>query len=59
MSEGKEFLGDGVHVDFDGSMLVLMTEADRRNTIYLEPQVYKALVSYVEELRTRIPGWGE
>lgn len=59
MSDRKEHLGDGVNVGFDGYMLVLTTEADRRNTIYLEPQVYKALVSYVEQLRTRMPGWGE
>jgi hypothetical protein len=51
----KEYLGDGVYVDFDGYALVLMTEngIEVTNSIVLEPDVYLALVSYVARLRTK------
>ena len=46
----KEYLGDGVYVDIQNDMLKLTTEDgfDVLNTIYLEPQVYRALLRYAE-----------
>ncbi len=52
----KVYLGDSVYVDdFDGFALVLMTEngLGPSNTIVLEPEVYQALVAYVEQLKER------
>ena len=48
----KEYLGDGAYVDFDGYALVLTTENGIHvtNRIVLEPEVYSALVRYVERL---------
>ena len=53
----REYLGDGVYVDFDGFALVLTTENGIRitNTIVLEPDVYDALLAYVKQLRKRKP----
>lgn len=52
MSERKDYLGDGVYADFDGYQLVLTTEHGVRttNTIYLEPDVYAALMRYAERV---------
>ena len=49
----KCYLGDGAYVDFDGFALVLTTEngISETNRIVLEPEVYMALVRYVEELK--------
>lgn len=46
----KIYLGDGVYAEFDGYGIWLTTEngLSRDNTIYLEPEVYRALVSFVE-----------
>ena len=51
----KQYLGDGVYADYDGYMLILTTEDGENilNTIYLEPEVYVALVRYVEYLRQK------
>jgi len=48
----KQYLGDGVYVDFDGFALVLTTEngIETTNTIVLEPEVYSALLAYVATL---------
>ena len=53
----REYLGDGVYVDFDGFALVLTTENVIRitNTIVLEPDVYDALLAYVKQLGERKP----
>jgi hypothetical protein len=52
MSTHKDYLGDGVYVDFDGFSLVLTTEngVETTNTMILEPQVYEALTRYVARL---------
>jgi len=47
-SKTKAYLGDSVYVDLDdGGWIVLTTEnglpGDPSNTIYLEPEVFKAL----------------
>jgi hypothetical protein len=51
----KQYLGDGVYVDFDGFALTLTTENGivATNTIVLEPEVFEALSRYVERLRKR------
>jgi hypothetical protein len=51
----KEYIGDGVYVDFDGFQLRLTTEDgyNATNTIYLEPNVYEHLVAYVERLKEK------
>ena len=53
----KRYLGDSVYVDFDGYHIELTTNNgypdDPRNKIYLEPQVYHALVQYVENLKEK------
>lgn len=52
MSDRKSYLGDSVYVDIENGMLKLTTENgypdDPRNVIYLEMEVYAALVAYVE-----------
>ena len=49
------YLGDSVYVAFDGNGLVLTTEDGMEdgptNTIYLESEVYRALMSFVARLR--------
>lgn len=51
----KDYLGDGVYVNFDGFALVLTTEdgITVTNCIVLEPDVYRALLGYVERLKTK------
>lgn len=48
----KEYLGDGVYVEFDGFGFILTTEDGTRitNTVYLEPRVYNNLLLYRERL---------
>ncbi len=58
MSTCKDYLGDSVYVDFDGYALILTTEngpAGPTNTIILEPEVYAAMVRYVERLNRLSP----
>ncbi len=49
----KEYLGDGAYVRFDGFSLWLTTENGYQTTneICLEPEVYAALLRFVERLR--------
>jgi hypothetical protein len=46
---GKRYLGDSVYVEVERGMLKLTTDngLGPSNTIYLEPEVYDALVAYV------------
>jgi hypothetical protein len=57
----KRYIGDSVYVYSDGYGIILMTEnglpTDPSNTIYLDPQVYQALVQYVED-QTKQPQAG-
>lgn len=48
----KQYIGDGVYVDFDGFSLILTTEngISVTNTIVLEPDVWRALIEYVKSL---------
>lgn len=55
MNDLKEYLGDSVYVNLnDCGQLVLTTgngyPDDPRNTIYLEPEVLKALMAYLERI---------
>lgn len=49
----KQYLGDGIYVQFDGYELTLTTHNGMvtTNTIVLETQVYTALVKFVESLK--------
>ncbi len=49
----KAYLGDGVYVDNDGYSIVLTAEngIEATNTIYLEPDVFSSLLTYVEKLK--------
>jgi len=53
--EHKTYLGDSVYAAVEGGMIKLTTENGMRasNTIYLEQEVYEALVEYVDGLRKR------
>lgn len=44
----KVYLGDAVYAEFEHPMIKLTTEngIDVTNTIYLEPQVFEALIKY-------------
>ena len=48
----KVFIGDGVYVVLDRGMICLTTENgyDTTNTIYLEPEVWRALKLWVEDV---------
>ena len=50
----KEYLGDGVYVETEHGMLKLTAEAGygATDTIYLEPEVFAALVEYVARQKT-------
>ena len=50
----KTYLGDGCYVDFDGYSLTLTTEngVSTQNIIVLEPEVYSALIAFVDRLRS-------
>jgi hypothetical protein len=49
----KVYLGDGVYLALDGPDLVLTTEDGIRvtNRIVLEPEVYQALLYYVDRIQ--------
>ena len=50
----KEYIGDGVYVDYDGWQIALTTERENgTNIIYLEPLLWLNLKKYVERLKTR------
>lgn len=55
MSDKKDYLGDGVYVDIyvDGESILLTTEngIEVQNSIVLEPEVYDALLRWVDRVR--------
>lgn len=48
----KQYIGDGVYVDYDGTSLILTTEngITITNSIYLEPEVWAELDNYVKKI---------
>jgi hypothetical protein len=48
----KQYIGDGVYADFDGWHIKLTTEngIEVLQTIFLEPEVFHALVQYKDRL---------
>ena len=54
MAGNKVYIGDGVYIKLDGyGCLVLTTEdgISQTNRIVLEPEVYAALLRFVDDLR--------
>ena len=53
MTEKKVYLGDGAYAEFDGFGIALTAENGIAVTdrVYLEPEVYRALVRFVESLK--------
>lgn len=53
--ELKQYLGDSVYADCDGYGILLTTENGYgpTNSIYLEPEVYHALLRYREWLKVK------
>lgn len=49
----KQYIGDGVYVQFDGYSIWLTTEdgINVQNRICIEPYVWEALERYVKELK--------
>lgn len=51
----KEYLGDGVYARYDqdrfGIWLTTEDGVSVHNRIFLEPEVYESLVSFVEKIR--------
>lgn len=54
-SNEKVYLGDAVYASYDGYHIVLTTENGIRiaNVIYLEPQVFQALIEYANKLKLK------
>lgn len=53
--KNKEYRGDGVYIVHDGYAFTLTTEngVSTTNRIVLEPEVYAALVRYVDRMTTK------
>lgn len=51
----KEYLGDGVYVDFDGYHIVLTTEdgVSATNTIFMDGAVITQLEAYIAKLKAQ------
>jgi hypothetical protein len=50
--EMKDYLGDGLYVEFDGWQLKLWADQPHgRQEVYLEPSVYLALTRFVERVK--------
>jgi hypothetical protein len=46
----RDYLGDGVYVDVENGMVKLIKDGGLTNTIYLEIEVYAALLRYVARM---------
>ena len=57
----KEYLGDGVYVDFDGYHIVLTTEdgVSATNTIFMDGAVITQLEAYIAKQSSRRAGGDE
>ena len=50
-TESESYLGDAVYASFDGYQISLRTGDGNNQRIALEPEVYQALVRYVQALK--------
>jgi hypothetical protein len=50
MGEGETYLGDAVFASFDGHQIRLRTGDANNQIIFLEPDVFYALLSYAQRL---------
>lgn len=52
------YLGDGVYAAWDGQNLILTAENGicATDTIYIDGQVWSALVDYIEQLKVKARG---
>ena len=50
----KDYIGDSVYADFDGYSIILTTENGYgpSNSIALEPEVYDALIRYIDRIKS-------
>ncbi len=55
MKTDKQYLADGVYAAWDGYYVILTTEdgVSVRNEIFIDDQVWAALVDYVERLKQK------
>lgn len=53
----KEYLGDGLYVNFDGYQIALSAEngITATDTVYLEPQVLQSFLEYIARLKDGRP----
>jgi hypothetical protein len=53
VSMGKEYLGDGLYVDFDGYQIRLSASngIEDTNVVYLDSEVLKSFLNYIERLK--------
>ena len=49
-----KYLGDGVYASFDGYHVWLAVTHHSNNVVALEPQVYRALIEYIETLQNKM-----
>lgn len=54
----RDYLGDSVYAEFDGWGIILTTDNgyhdDPRNKIFLEPEVFEALMRYADRVKAHI-----
>ena len=55
MTAKKRYIGDGVYADVENGQLILTTEngISVTNLIFIEPEVWSALLEFVESLKTK------
>lgn len=52
----KEYLGDGVYIQFDGYRIVVTTSdgISDTNTIVFEPEVLNSFINFIERLKANL-----
>lgn len=52
---GRQYLGDGLYVEWNGERIILSAEngISATDTIYLDGDTWAALVDYIDRLRTK------
>lgn len=54
IEQGETYLGDAVMVSFDGHMIRLRTDDGRNHEIFLEPEVLRNFLEYVNALKQHL-----